>query len=118
MSQNHHYLSGGLKSGRGQPHSKTLRVFRRIGGRASVLGVVVSTGHRLTANARQQRPIQIGGPIERGLAGLAFDIQASTNLLTWDRVGKVTNVTGTVQYTNTLGASFPRRFYRALQVSP
>ena len=27
----------GLESGRGQPHSKTLRDFRRVGGRASVL---------------------------------------------------------------------------------
>jgi hypothetical protein len=37
LSQNYHYVSSELKSGGGQPHSKTLRVFRRIGGRASVL---------------------------------------------------------------------------------
>ena len=32
-----HPLRGGLKSGTGQPHSRTLRVFPRVGARASVL---------------------------------------------------------------------------------
>ncbi len=37
VSQNRLYQSRGTESGRGQPHSKTLRVFGRIGARASVL---------------------------------------------------------------------------------
>jgi hypothetical protein len=37
VSQNCQYLSLSLESGRGLPHSKTLRVFGRRGGRASVL---------------------------------------------------------------------------------
>jgi len=37
VSQNCQYLWQGAKSGRGLPHSKTLRVFWRSGGRASVL---------------------------------------------------------------------------------
>lgn len=45
--------------------------------------------------------------------GLRFQIEASTNLLNWSGVAVVTNVLGTVQYQDQLGAGVPRRFYRA-----
>jgi hypothetical protein len=46
---------------------------------------------------------------------LRFEILASTNLLNWEHIGGLTNVTGTATFTDT-SANFKHRFYRAHQL--
>jgi hypothetical protein len=56
-----------------------------------------------------------GGSIQITLAGSSGDIYrvlGSTNLLNWQTIASVTNVTGTVQFTDPGATNFNRRFYR------
>ncbi len=46
---------------------------------------------------------------------LVWQIFGTTNLATWDNLGKVTNSTGEVQFTDPGALSRPQRFYRATQ---
>lgn len=46
--------------------------------------------------------------------GMAFEIQASTDLKQWSPLTTVTNLSGTVEFTDPDTASHLRRFYRAL----
>src|SRR5439155_25470379 len=47
-----------------------------------------------------------------GDAGLRYRFEASTNLVNWSWLGVRTNLTGTVQFTDTAATNFSRRFYR------
>jgi hypothetical protein len=47
-----------------------------------------------------------------GLPGDVYCLQASTNLLDWESVGTVTNVTGTVEFMETPASGYNQRFYR------
>ena len=44
---------------------------------------------------------------------MRFDIQTSTNLSDWSQWTTVTNISGTVAFTNVLVTNIPRVFYRA-----
>ena len=45
--------------------------------------------------------------------GMAFEVQASTELDQWSPVTTVTNLTGTLEFTDPDAANLMRRFYRA-----
>ena len=47
-------------------------------------------------------------------AGLRYRFEASTNLVNWSWLGVRTNLTGTVEFLDTKGTNFVRRFYRVL----
>jgi len=44
--------------------------------------------------------------------GMAFEVQASTDLDQWSRLTTVTNLTGTLEFTDPNAANHLRRFYR------
>ena len=44
---------------------------------------------------------------------LVWQIFGTTNLSTWDNLGKVTNSTGEVQFTDPGALSRPQRYYKA-----
>ena len=46
--------------------------------------------------------------------GMAFEVQASTDLKQWSPVTTVTNLAGTLEFTDPDAANFMRRFYRAV----
>ena len=46
--------------------------------------------------------------------GMAFEVQASTNLSQWSPLTTVTNLTGTLEFTDPDAANYVRRFYRAV----
>ena len=46
--------------------------------------------------------------------GMAFEVQSSTNLEQWLPVTTVTNLTGTLEFTDPDAANHSRRFYRTL----
>jgi hypothetical protein len=48
-----------------------------------------------------------------GSPGLQIQMQASTDLTSWSSLALLTNISGTVQYTDMLAGIFPIRFYRA-----
>jgi hypothetical protein len=48
-----------------------------------------------------------------GEAGQVYDVQRSTNLTDWATVATVTNLTGTVEYSEPLPTSATQRYYRA-----
>jgi IPT/TIG domain len=50
-----------------------------------------------------------------GNVGLTYQLQASSNLVSWVPLGLVTNVTGLIRYTDTNTAEFRSRFYRAVE---
>ena len=47
-----------------------------------------------------------------GDAGLLYLFKASTNLANWTKVGVRTNLTGTIQFTDTKATNYVSRFYR------
>jgi hypothetical protein len=49
-----------------------------------------------------------------GSSGDAFRVLSSTNLQDWQTIASLTNVTGTVYFTNTGPASYSQRFYRCV----
>ena len=46
--------------------------------------------------------------------GMAFEMQTSIDLKQWSSVATVTNLTGTLEFTDTSAANQLRRFYRAV----
>ena len=50
--------------------------------------------------------------------GQRFELHFSTDLRTWATLGVVTNTAGTLEFTHTVPAGEPRRFYRAVLVRP
>ena len=46
--------------------------------------------------------------------GKAFEVQASTDLKQWSPVTTATNLTGTLEFTDSDAANLMRRFYRAV----
>ena len=46
--------------------------------------------------------------------GMAFDVQASTDLDQWSPLTIVTNLTGTLEFTDPDALNHPRRFYRTV----
>jgi len=59
--------------------------------------------------ARRQR---FGQLVRRGVAGLQYLLEASTNLANWTKVGVRTNATGIVEFTDPKATYYPHRFYR------
>jgi hypothetical protein len=49
-----------------------------------------------------------------GEPGSILDLEGSLDLSNWDLITTLTNVSGTVQYTDTVPAGSPQRFYRAV----
>ena len=45
---------------------------------------------------------------------MAFEVQASTNLNQWSPLTTVTNLTGTLEFTDPDAGNHLRRFYRAV----
>ena len=61
--------------------------------------------------------LQVSGPGAfrvQSWKGMAFDVQASTDLKQWSPVTTVTNLTGTLEFTDPDAANLMRRFYRAV----
>ena len=61
--------------------------------------------------------LQMSGPSAfrvRSWKGMAFEVQASTELEQWSPVTAVTNLTGTLEFTDPNAANHLRRFYRAV----
>ena len=48
-----------------------------------------------------------------GEAGQVYNVQTSSNLADWATVGTVTNITGSVPYTEPVPANETQRYYRA-----
>jgi hypothetical protein len=56
-----------------------------------------------------------GGQVQLTVSGLAGDIYrvlGSTNLRDWQTITSVTNLSGTMQFTDPGAAGYSRRFYR------
>jgi hypothetical protein len=54
-----------------------------------------------------------------GLIGHTYEVLASTNLTAWTVIGTVTlGASGSVEFTDTNAASFPKRFYRTRDTQP
>lgn len=51
-----------------------------------------------------------------GTPGEVYNIEASTNMMTWQVVGTITNQTGTVPFQETVPAGSGKRYYRAVIV--
>ena len=67
---------------------------------------------RVTANG--QAVLTVKGPV-----GKTYDIQATPNLTTWSVIGSVTmGAGGSMDFTDTSAANFPKRFYRAHNTLP
>jgi hypothetical protein len=49
-----------------------------------------------------------------GWLGSTFQVQASTNLSDWQSIGTLTNLTGTMQFSDPAASNLSRRFYRLL----
>lgn len=49
-----------------------------------------------------------------GQTKLLYVFQASTNLMQWTKLGVRTNLTGTVEFTDTAAAKYAQRFYRGM----
>ena len=47
-----------------------------------------------------------------GVPGDVYHVLASTNLLDWQPIATVTNMDGTIQFTDTAATNYSRRFYR------
>jgi len=61
--------------------------------------------------------LQVSGPGTfrvQSWKGMAFEVQASTNLAQWSPVTTVTNLTGTLEFTDPDAANDLRRFYRTV----
>ena len=48
--------------------------------------------------------------------GMAFEVQATIDLKQWSPVTTVTNLTGTLEFTDPDATNYLRRFYRARQL--
>jgi enediyne biosynthesis protein E4 len=68
----------------------------------------------LTEPARLQS-LRAGGLRIQSWKGMAFEVQASTNLDQWSPLTTVTNLTGTLEFTDPNAANDSRRFYRTVQ---
>jgi hypothetical protein len=49
-----------------------------------------------------------------GAVGQVYEVQVSPNLKTWTTAGTATNTTGTVEAIDTISASWPLKYYRAI----
>jgi hypothetical protein len=61
--------------------------------------------------------LQVSGPGEfrvQSWKGMAFEVQASTNLIQWSPMTTVTNLTGTLEFTDPDAANHLQRFYRTV----
>ena len=61
--------------------------------------------------------LQVSGPGAfrvQSWKGMAFAVQASIDLKQWPPVTTVTNLTGTLEFTDPDAANLMRRFYRAV----
>jgi hypothetical protein len=57
------------------------------------------------------------GAVQLTLTGqthLLYVFEASTNLVQWTKLGVRTNLTGTVEFTDTWAAKYAQRFYRGV----
>ena len=83
---------------------------------------IVQELHNLAANqiltVTEPTRLQILGPRAfrvQSWKGMAFEVQASTNLDQWLTLTTVTNLTGTLEFTDPDAANPSRRFYRTVQ---
>ena len=62
-------------------------------------------------------PLRVLGPGAfrvQSRKGMAFEVQAPIDLKQWSSVTIVTNLTGTLEFTDPAAANLMRRFYRAV----
>ena len=90
----------GLSAGTGQPVNFIASDFTAYGSCAPVITLVT---------------LLSGGNIQISLTGSSGDIYrvlGSTNLLDWQTIASVTNLTGIVQFTDSTATNYNQRFYR------
>ena len=61
--------------------------------------------------------LQVSGPGAfrvQSWKGMAFEVQASADLKQWSPVTTVTNLAGTLEFTDPAAANLMQRFYRAV----
>lgn len=74
-----------------------------------------------TLTITEPAQLQVTGPGRiciQSWKGMAFEVQSSTDLKTWQSLETVTNLTGTLEFTDPAAASHSACFYRARAVEP
>ena len=72
---------------------------------------------QLLTNPHGAARLRVSGPGAfrvQSWKGMAFEMQASIDLKQWLPVTTVTNLTGTLEFTDPDAANYLRRFYRAV----
>ena len=79
-------------------------------------GSFAVVGFRVASLAEPARLQALGAGVLRiqSWQGMAFEIQASTDLDQWSTLTAVTNLTGTLEFTDPDAANHLRRFYRTV----
>ena len=71
----------------------------------------VAQAPSLTGSLSGDRAVQL---TLAGQTNLLYVIEASTNLVQWTKIAVRTNLTGSVELTDSAAAKFPQRFYRTV----
>jgi hypothetical protein len=71
----------------------------------------VTNAPRLTASRSASGSVQL---TLTGQANLLYVFEASTNLGRWTKIAVRTNLTGSVDFTDSMATNYPQRFYRAV----
>jgi len=93
-------------------------------GSRTPLTLTMNSNTVITANFTKRPRVRVGTPLEGldedgfrltllGEFGASYTILSSTNLADWIAAGAVTNIYGTVQFTDSTATNLPHRFYRA-----
>jgi hypothetical protein len=82
---------------------------------------IVQEWHDLASNqfltVREPPRLEVVGPCEfriRSWPGMKFGVETSTDLVNWTKVGSVTNVNGTANYSGSMSPGSHCQFYRAV----
>ena len=88
------------------------------GARLNLAQVIApSTGVSSATPAKFEAPRVVNGQFRvklTGAIGQVYEVQVSPNLKTWTTAGTATNTTGTVEAIDTISASWPHKYYRAI----
>jgi hypothetical protein len=82
-----------------------------LGGRRQTISSNSAAGP--TLGSASYSPATGFGLLLSGIAGEVYAIEASTNLLDWQPLGALTNLTGSVDFLDSAATNLPLRFYRA-----
>ena len=95
--------SGLVQEFQNVPVKQTLKVTEHQAG--------VTNAPTLTATRSAEGAVQL---TLTGQTNLLYVFEGSTNLVQWTKLGVRTNLTGTVEFTDTWAAKYPQRFYRGV----